>query len=54
MGQAVDIDRFLPTGSKIGGNIENVLTATIIGFAVLASFGMWPAMAYLFYMAMNS
>ncbi|WP_303721759.1 hypothetical protein [Malonomonas rubra] len=64
MGHATNIEQYLFPDSKLG---ESKLTATvktgkkavlcilqILGFAILASFGIWPAMVYLIYLATTS
>lgn len=61
MGNATYLETFWLPVSKPGeehltAKVKKVITKTlqILGLAVLASFGIWPAMAYLLYMAMTS
>jgi len=67
MRHAVSIDRFLETGSSQLGEIENQLPASapkwkknllvtleIVGLIILSSFGTWPAVAFLCYMAITT
>lgn len=66
MRHAVSIDGFLATGSE-KGNVGNNLTLLVrgfgklllgtskaIGYVALSTFGAWPAMAFLLYLAIIS
>ena len=64
MGHATNIDPYLFPNSKLG---KDKLTETvkivkkvvltflqILGLAILSTFGMWPAVAYLLYLSMTT
>jgi len=67
MRHAVSIDRFLETESSQLGENENqrpastpkwkktiLVTLEIVGLIILSSFGIWPAVAFLCYMAITT
>ena len=67
MGNTIGINRFLKTESEmesvVGTNLLSIARwlgvlllkpLYAIGFTALAMFGAWPAISYLFYMAIDS